>query len=92
MCDAIRKYKHSKLRRVGAQVENERTRARDAYRTDQRSSARQTSWKEQVALGKQAQEQLRNCKEASYRCALVPPHKIAALVKVRSGATAAAEM
>ncbi|KAK9793445.1 hypothetical protein WJX73_005580 [Symbiochloris irregularis] len=51
------------------QVDAARGLARGAYRDDQRSSAKQAAWKEQVALGKQAQETLRNCKEASYRAA-----------------------
>lgn len=55
------------------QVETARTQARESYRNDQRSSARQAAWKEQVALGKQAQEALRSCKEASYRCSLLLP-------------------
>ena len=55
-------------RGLAAQVDGARGKARQDYRDDQRSSARQAAWKEQVALGKQAQETLRNCKEASYRC------------------------
>ena len=62
-------WDHDRVR-VRMQVEQARTAARDAYRNDQRSSARQVAWKEQVALGKNAQEALRSCKEASYRCQL----------------------